>query len=139
MKVIKFRAWFNDEMHDEILLVDYQLGCPLNKGIKDFLSHDDPDNPTTLMQFTGFKDENGKGDELYAGDILKDDSPRGKFERKYPARGIGVIVWSDREAAWCLELQDSTGMKMRPLLHNMISKYNRKIGNVHQNPDLLNA
>ena len=49
MREIKFRGWFAGTMHDEIVLVDYQyckvdkgLGCPLNQGIKDFLSHDDP-------------------------------------------------------------------------------------------------
>lgn len=96
-------------------------------------------DPKTLGEYTGLNGKNGKGEELYAGDILKGDSSLGAFENDYPRRNIGVIVWDDQKAVWCLEWQDGRGFKMRPLLHEMISRYNRKIGNVDENPDLLEA
>ncbi len=92
-----------------------------------------------LMQYTGLKDMTAQAEELYAGDILKGDSPLGAFESDYPRRNIGVIVWHDQKAVWCLEWQDVREFKMRPLLHEMISRYNRKIGNIFENPDLLEA
>ncbi len=91
----------------------------------------------SVGQFTGLKDKNDTGCELYAGDLLKSNSPLGSFESDYSWRGIGVIVWDDRKAAWCLEWKDGRGSKMRPLLSDMISRYNRKVGNIYDNPDLL--
>ncbi len=110
----KFGGWFSGEMHDEIVLVDYQycktdrgLGCPLNAGIKDFLSHDDPDSPMILMQYIGFRDKNGKGQEVYVDDIARD--------------GLGqvfVIEWD------------------YPLLARLQEIWFEVVGNIHENPGL---
>ncbi len=89
-------------------------------------------DPDSLGQYTGLKSMGNAAENLYAGDILKADSPLGNFESDYPGRGIGVIVWDSQEAAWCLEWRDNRGFKMRPLLSDMISKYPCKIGNIHE-------
>ncbi len=132
MREHKYRAWYKGRMVP--VAIDAE-GTPVFLGIDGKWDYLEPEPP--VMQFTGLQDKNGKGDELYAGDILKVDSPLGAFESDHPMRGIGVIVWGDHNAAWCLEWQNKTGMKMRPLLHDMILRYNHKIGTIYENPDLL--
>ena len=131
MREIKFRAWNRKEgCWHYFSLHCGQIHPNLVEGTFAYENQ---------CQYTGLKDKNGKGEELYAGDILKGDSPLGAFESNYPGRNIGVIVWDDQKAVWCLEWQDGRGFKMRPLLHEMISRYNHKIGNIYENPKLMES
>lgn len=69
-----------------------------------------------LMQYTGLKDKNGV--EIYEGDILRFHIPT-SFDYQ--------ITWSDQEARWY------TG----PL--NPAYSEKEVIGNIYENPDLLEA
>ena len=150
MRELKFRAW--DGKTKKMHVFD---GCAMGRGFGVLLFRFKPplvdrwdilkppdeqiDNLSyyEIMPYTGLKEKNGKGEELYAGDIMKDDSPLGSYERDHPRRGLGVIVWDTSRAAWCLAWENSAGMKCRPLLCDMLSRYGRRIGNVHQNPELM--
>ncbi len=145
MREIKFRVWDREmELLLEVGVLDFDewlIRTSISGGVvgeRHSFKNEETDR-FVLMQFTSLKDKNGKGDELYAGDILKSGSPLGSFESGYPGRNIGVIVWDDHKAAWCLEWKDGRGSKMRPLLSDMILRYNLKIGNIYDNPDLLEA
>ena len=91
----------------------------------------------TVGQYTGLKDATGK--EIYEGDIVK-LSPQFsvkqglKREFRFPA----VVRWDERLARFSLrsmEIIDS-------LLHGLApygSEYITVIGNIHDNPELLEA
>ena len=72
------------------------------------------------MQFTGFKDENGK--EIYEGDIVSIDS-----------EGIWYIYWEDNLARFVLRKKNQ---KTKYFLE-VEGCFIRVIGNIHENTDLL--
>jgi hypothetical protein len=123
MRELKFRALFNGKMHDDIVIIDAEYclarkdtGCPLNAGIADFLSHDDPSSPMVLMQYTGLKDKNGK--EIYEGDILRFDFYYRPMVVEYEGWGFGCIR--------------DDGIKEMPN-----KEYREVIGNIYENKELL--
>lgn len=72
----------------------------------------------TVEQFTGLHDKNGK--EVYEGDI--DD-----------ARGI--CIWDEDDCCWCWQ-EIETGYTNKML---SISGEFNIVGNIHENPELLEA
>lgn len=63
MREIKFRAWMNDKMLDDVVLVwdypkEHDMGAPLNAGIQNFIKFGEGKH--ILMQYTGRKDSNNK-------------------------------------------------------------------------------
>lgn len=134
MREIKFRAWDGEIMlnADVLAFEDYGL-------LKDQLSSE-----PALMQYTGLKDKNGK--EIYEGDILEtpyeyngneytnqDDEAglyRGKIHYR-PSKGFiqtHVIMFDDYEEA-------DTWSKRGDL--EIRSSYTRVIGNIYENPELI--
>lgn len=72
-------------------------------------------NRYELMQYTGLKDKNGK--EIYEGDIMPVNG--GKY----------VVVYSEDYARYCLQMP--SGRMFIP------SKNSEVIGNIYENPELL--
>ena len=109
MREIKFRAW--DNMNKTM----YQPTIPPN-GVS---------AKTTIMQFTGFKDCVGR--EIYEGDILICTMP-----------GTFVTMYSDELGAFVMvSIKDQNNMIPCHI-------YSRRgiiyiIGNIHKNPELLEA
>ena len=84
----------------------------------------------TVGQYTGLKDKDGK--EIFEGDILKTD----KF--------IGVIEYNDIVAALVVKINDSTDnyyhwsfLNEGDITRNSQLQYTERIGNIYENPELL--
>jgi hypothetical protein len=73
-----------------------------------------------IEQYTGLKDKNGK--EIYEGDIVDDGYSR-----------ICKIRWSEKYAGFkAVNENDGYGTNIW-----FVSKYGEVIGNIHENPELL--
>lgn len=81
-----------------------------------------------LMQFTGVRDKNGKGREMYESDVYKQDS------RHY------VIEWSEYHCGWVVRSLAS-GAVLPGHLKNEVAVYDdyEYIGSIQEHPHLLEA
>lgn len=122
----KFRAWYT----------------PFGGSVKQFnkmkhgsagslLTHAEmsPDD-YKIMQSTGLKDKNGV--EIFEGDIVKVSNH--PFQKKEDSAGIEIdgdylIGWSDHSLTWLAG----------DLLLHQLKPYIEVIGNIYENPELLEA
>lgn len=127
MREIKFRAWdsFNAEMfpehHSDDLLVAFFRSVVKRRA---------GGNHVEIMQYTGLKDKNGK--EIYSQDWIKWD----KMEEV-----MLVDFWYGK---WVLVHRptcraEQEGESMHDNLYDFPSIELEIIGNIHENPELLEA
>lgn len=84
--------------------------------------------PSTVGQYTGLKDKDGV--EIYEGDILLFSNMREKC--------TSIVMWNNEIGAWCLKIKDATRIGSFPLGKWLMDKALEVIGNIHDNPQLLN-
>ena len=128
----EYRAWFLDEMHDDIIIFEPQHtvynkapGCPLNAGIADFVDHNDPGTPMYLMEFTGMPDK--KGVKIFEADYVK--TLRSYGYGWLPKGTIALVVWDDKEL--CYRLQWGGGR------HRLtVNKHVEVVGDYFRNPEM---
>ena len=117
---IKFRAWKPKYNGGDGAFAYFNL-------LGDFEDHDYYELGTeNVEQYTGLKDKNGKGQEVY-----KDDLVRALPDGNEP-RVIYKVVWDERTMMW--SLGDEFGGNS-PLW--LFTKDFEIIGNIHSNPELL--
>jgi len=130
---IKFRAWdkFCGGFAKNTIDVNYT-----RNGIISF----DGGDRYVLMQYTGLKDKNGK--EIYEGDIVECTSEiYTEFGRKPTGRydtTIYQILWSD--CRWRKKVISSSNLSVVGSVSDVmdtISEYGVVIGDIYQNPELL--
>lgn len=122
---IKFRAWNDGEM----------LSVPINSnyGLSRFFGFLRED--AILMQFTGFKDKNGK--EIYDRDILQDsikDEDTGQI-----IKSKETVYFDELLGGWMLDQSFEQDRNYgTSLFQNLLDFDYEIIGNVFENPELLN-
>lgn len=127
-RVIKFRALceYETELNTHISMVYFGLpemdnglwAFPIDKSIRHINSHESP-----LMQFTGLHDKNGK--EIYEGDILEHN---GKVQK--------VVFYNTNKGAYYCQF--NTGGGFVDNIMYFIQRDCEVIGNIYENPELLN-
>ncbi|WP_054712890.1 YopX family protein [Secundilactobacillus paracollinoides] len=139
MMDIKFRVW--DKVNKRMLNIDTLALSFSPKGVltsiytygpdfsndPDILGDDEPDLDSVILeQFTGLKDVNGK--DIYEGDIIKSNY-------KYAQPKVSQIIIEDGNS-YILGEDLATGNEM--LVSDHIGEI-KVIGNVHTNPELVEA
>lgn len=126
-RVIKFRTWNGVAMESAVNVIAGELGAFYVQGMdeKDSASLSTfntkyPDS-VAVMQFTGLKDKNGK--EIYESDILKDNEL------------IGKVVFAS--PSFIVETSTQIYALAKGLVMQTDLKYSEVIGNVYENPELL--
>lgn len=132
MKNFKFRAWDKDhkymEYTDKNLVV-----CFSDEGVE-VTDHTTFSHSCTsmqnyeLMQSTGLKDM--KDTEIYEGDIVELKYP---YDKRIKTRGS--IVWDIYKSCFGISMKETT--ERYELYRVTAGNYLTVIGNVHQNPELL--
>ena len=122
MREIRFRAWHKENKtmvyFDNAKVVKDQYQA--HHLVKLMAGH----YGDVLMQYTGLQDKNGK--DIYESDLLRNESGR-----------ICVVNWHefagwDCEPVVIVRNDDSHGFKL-----NCWDRWIEKIGDIHQNPELL--
>ena len=145
---IKFRAWLipDDDFESELPYMTYDLAfedyAPLNEQLK---------SVSTLMQYTGLKDKNGK--EIYEGDIVeangsktvlvKDNSDARRFvspifKDEYKSdngRFLFIVFWQNCFSGFLFRAIE----KMVSINCEVNSRDFMVKGNIFENPELLDT
>ena len=128
LREIKFRAWDKQEKKFIEWTDDLFISCSGKIFENDYEDNEDGTpieclNGFELEQFTGLHDKNGK--EIYEGDITKDST------------GLCLVVWNPFFACFSLRRD---GWMFDHFFGEAVDPFNCEIlGNIHENPELLNA
>jgi len=127
MREIKFRVWDSKKMIGNNLDIE-----DLMSGILLF-------KPSFIwMQFTGLKD--GKGIEVYKGDILRTPCKQTFYIKKPNVHGLGAEMGKRETVGIVVCEWDSYGFKFRHInkgMYNISVPKFEIIGNIYENPELL--
>lgn len=114
MKELKFRAWDGKKIIDDVIPVS-------ETAIVELFEYEWQETEVKAVeQYTGLKDKNGK--EIYEGDIVDDGFSR-----------ICEIRWSEHSTEF-EAINENDGYVTSIWF---VAKYGEVIGNIHENPDLL--
>jgi hypothetical protein len=107
---IKFRAWDGEKMSD---CNEWQVTALSMPNVCGYIA---------VMQYTGLNDKNGV--EIYEGDLLID-----------PQGNVGRVFYSDKSASYLINWKRKDGTWDTDSCFG----YGKVIGNIYENPELLNG
>ena len=81
-------------------------------------------DPDTVGQYTGLTDKNGR--KVFEGDVLDHTIQAEVLTNR------GIVAWDSENARWALQLNT-----MKPCFYMHNTKAVEVIGNIHDNPELL--
>ncbi len=119
MREIKFRIW-NNGMSPAGSIQEWLIDYP--KTLPALLDDQEYANSLTFLQYTGLKDKNGV--EIYEGDIVRHLKYGGNFP----------IVYSSENTGYDLKAKKSGMHLCSSCCPNL-----KVIGNIYENPELLNV
>jgi len=132
MREIKFRAWvsdaggYDDDIYQVIpgMVYDPVFWFPYESGDVSCSDYFNQTDVIAWMQYIGLQDKNCK--EIYEGDVVEDHI------------GVGVVEYSDKRAAFRVNYRD--GMAKWFLDYNIKGEIEsiEVIGNIYENPELMN-
>lgn len=122
MRQIKFRLWMDNEMlsHEQLVDMDQET-----HAMYTIITKPKQVEELVFMQYTGLKDLNGV--EIYEGDI---------YENK---NGIKWVVYYDERSASYLADAINADYKAKAFINRKENTNGRVIGNIYENPELLNS
>lgn len=88
--------------------------------------------PSTIGQYTGLTDKNGK--KIFEGDIIKYKNTDGIKFNGVALTVIGKVVYNEKNASFAISGKDEIGAKHYDYFP---IKNIEDIGNIHDNPELL--
>lgn len=136
MKEIKFRAWDKKEKRMlEVRCIDWTNQRIYFSVRQDRFGDDVVErldfHKVIFLQFTGLLDKDGKDLDWWEGDLIS----------KPESRVIHEIFWNEKCGEWCGRrinfISDPSGY--RPLWKYRDSGSFEVIGNIYENPELLNS
>jgi len=123
MRTIKFRAW------DKQNKTFHTWGALKHLPLWEYIDNQNYE----LIQFTGLKDKNGK--EIYEGDILI----HYKRDRVTAVAPVYKVCWSEKFARFILKFRNVWNDGKPILYEGFGNKIIEVIGNIYENPKLLNS
>lgn len=119
MRELKFRAWDGEQMVSPDHIDREGRGWWRENSI--------PTSSTDLMQYTGLKDKNGR--EIYEGDILKRVDANWGYGGDYDKKHDGHLYLVVPDINVLLNEDHPDNFTIYPI--------DEVIGNIHENPELL--
>lgn len=129
--MIKFRAWIKTGNKTDDYVEPMTIQQMIHSKESTF-SLEQLNDLVDFEQFTGLKDKSGK--EIYIGDIVKKWSDMSELVME-PT--INEIVSEDLFGRLGVFLKPASPHLIEPCLHDSWSNQFEIIGNVHENPELL--
>ena len=131
MREIKFMAWHKEKkILREVFEISFSGGYVILAGFGSFGEIEAPIRDVELLQYTGFKDKNGK--EIYDGYIV---SVKYLYDKRITDR-VQVVWREDKASSGLKSLKGLTNEVYE--LYQVTAEHNLEIiGNIYENPELL--